>query len=137
MISRRTTTFPNALFLVERRLQVASVVNHDTEIENLLKVVFIPDYNVSKAEVITPASDLSNHISTAGTEASGTSNMNFAFNGRLIIDVEITREIGEEHIFLFGNLEESVDELRHKHIYEDVKACKEVFSAIESGLFGH
>lgn len=126
--------------------EVASVVNHDTEIENLLKVVFIPDYNVSKAEVITPASDLSNHISTAGTEASGTSNMKFALNGGLIIgtvdgaNVEITREIGEENIFLFGNLAESVDELRHKHVYEGVKvpeSLQEVFSAIESGLFGN
>ncbi|KAK6201704.1 releases glucose-1-phosphate from glycogen [Scheffersomyces amazonensis] len=126
--------------------KVGEVVNNDPEIGNLLKVVFIPDYNVSRAEIIIPASDLSNHISTAGTEASGTSNMKFALNGGLIIgtvdgaNVEITREIGEENIFLFGNLAESVEELRHKHIYEGVQipgALNDVFNAIESGQFGH
>lgn len=124
---------------------VGEVVNKDTEIDNLLKVVFIPDYNVSKAEIICPGSDLSNHISTAGTEASGTSNMKFALNGGLIIgtvdgaNVEITREIGEENIFLFGNLAESVEEIRHKHIYEGVKvpeSLQKVFDAIYLGMFG-
>ncbi|CAK7915389.1 glycogen phosphorylase [[Candida] anglica] len=125
---------------------VAEVVNNDSEIGNLLKVVFIPDYNVSKAEIICPASDLSNHISTAGTEASGTSNMKFALNGGLIIgtvdgaNVEITREIGEDNIFLFGNLAESVEELRHEHIYHGVQVpdtLRRVFEAIESGQFGN
>lgn len=124
---------------------VAEVINNDTEIDNLLKVVFVPDYNVSKAEIICPASDLSNHISTAGTEASGTSNMKFALNGGLIIgtvdgaNVEITREIGEDNIFLFGNLAESVEEIRHKHLYEGVhvpETLQKVFGAIESGMFG-
>lgn len=126
--------------------KVGDIVNNDPEIGNLLKVVFIPDYNVSKAEIICPASDLSNHISTAGTEASGTSNMKFALNGGLIIgtvdgaNVEITREIGEDNIFLFGNLAESVEELRHKHIFEGVQVpetLQEVFEAIESGIFGN
>lgn len=125
---------------------VGSVVNNDKDIGNLLKVVFVPDYNVSKAEIICPGSDLSNHISTAGTEASGTSNMKFALNGGLIIgtvdgaNVEITREIGEENIFLFGNLAESVEELRHKHLYSGVSVpekLQKVFLAIESGQFGN
>lgn len=124
---------------------VGSVVNSDTEIDNLLKVIFVPDYNVSKAEIICPGSDLSNHISTAGTEASGTSNMKFALNGGLIIgtvdgaNVEITREIGEDNIFLFGNLAESVEELRHKHLYSGVtvpEKLQKVFLAIQSGKFG-
>lgn len=125
--------------------EVAEVINNDKEIGNLLKVVFIPDYNVSKAEIICPASDLSNHISTAGTEASGTSNMKFALNGGLIIgtvdgaNVEIAREIGEENIFLFGNLAESVENIRLKHTLDGVhvpETLKRVFNAIESGAFG-
>lgn len=126
--------------------EVSRVINSDDTIDNLLKVVFIPDYNVSKAEIICPASDLSNHISTAGTEGSGTSNMKFALNGGLIIgtvdgaNVEITREIGEDNIFLFGNLAESVEEIRHKHYYEGVsipQTLAKVFGAIESGQFGN
>ncbi|KAI5959718.1 GPH1 [Candida pseudojiufengensis] len=126
--------------------KVGEVVNNDTEIGNLLKVVFIPDYNVSKAEIICPGSDLSNHISTAGTEASGTSNMKFALNGGLIIgtvdgaNVEITREIGEENIFLFGNLAESVDEIRHRHFVDGVhipETLEKVFQSIYDGKFGN
>lgn len=124
---------------------VGLVVNADDSIGNLLKVVFVPDYNVSKAEIICPGSDLLNHISTAGTEASGTSNMKFALNGGLIIgtvdgaNVEIAREIGEENIFLFGELAESVEDIRHKHLYEGVKVSPKlqtVIDAIHSGMFG-
>ncbi|SCU97832.1 LAMI_0F11628g1_1 [Lachancea mirantina] len=123
---------------------VAEVVNNDEELCDILKVVFIPDYNVSKAEIIIPASDLSEHISTAGTEASGTSNMKFVMNGGLIIgtvdgaNVEITREIGEENIFLFGNLSENVEELRYAHQYQPQKlpqSLEKVLNAVESGAF--
>ncbi|RVD89808.1 uncharacterized protein DFL_000800 [Arthrobotrys flagrans] len=124
---------------------VSEVVNNDVEIGDLLKVVFIEDYNVSKAEFLCPASDLSEHISTAGTEASGTSNMKFVLNGGLIIgtcdgaNIEITREIGEERIFLFGNLAEDVEDLRHAHRYGKTPmdpALKEVCEEIQKGTFG-
>ncbi|KAI1177456.1 glycosyltransferase family 35 protein [Nemania sp. FL0916] len=124
---------------------VGKVVNKDSDIGDLLKVIFLEDYNVSKAEMIIPASDLSEHISTAGTEASGTSNMKFVLNGGLIIgtcdgaNIEITREIGQENIFLFGNLSEDVEDLRHTHTYGqhpiDSNLTK-VFDAIQGGMFG-
>jgi len=124
---------------------VGEVVNKDKEIGDLLKVVFIEDYNVSKAELIIPASDISEHISTAGTEASGTSNMKFVLNGGLIIgtcdgaNIEITREIGQENIFLLGNLAEDVEELRHRHRMGHVEMdpkLQQVCDEIRKGTFG-
>ncbi|CAG8056502.1 unnamed protein product [Penicillium nalgiovense] len=124
---------------------VADVVNKDPEVGDLLKVIFIADYNVSKAEIICPASDISEHISTAGTEGSGTSNMKFVLNGGLIIgtcdgaNIEITREIGEQNIFLFGNLAEDVEDLRHRHFYGGFKLdpqLERVFDAIKDNMFG-
>ncbi|EFY85877.1 glycogen phosphorylase [Metarhizium acridum CQMa 102] len=124
---------------------VGAVVNKDEDIGDLLKVIFLEDYNVSKAEMICPASDISEHISTAGTEASGTSNMKFVLNGGLIIgtcdgaNIEITREIGESNIFLFGNLSEDVEDLRHAHTYGSHAIdpdLDKVFNEIEKGTFG-
>ncbi|KAF2817350.1 glycosyl transferase [Mytilinidion resinicola] len=125
--------------------QVGKVVNSDKDVGDLLKVIYLEDYNVSKAEIICPASDISEHISTAGTEASGTSNMKFVINGGLIIgtcdgaNIEITREIGENNIFLFGNLAEDVEELRHSHMYGTYTldpSLAAVFDSIQSGTFG-
>ncbi|OQO06966.1 hypothetical protein B0A48_07532 [Cryoendolithus antarcticus] len=125
--------------------QVGKVINADKEVGDLLKVVFLEDYNVSKAEIIVPGSDISEHISTAGTEASGTSNMKFVLNGGLVIgtcdgaNIEITREVGEENIFLFGNLAEDVEDLReahHKQGFELDPLLKRVFETIRSGTFG-
>ncbi|KAJ1331754.1 glycogen phosphorylase [Microdochium nivale] len=124
---------------------VGTVINKDPDVGDLLKVIFLEDYNVSKAEIIVPASDLSEHISTAGTEASGTSNMKFVLNGGLIIgtcdgaNIEITREIGQDNIFLFGTLSEDVEDLRHNHTYGKHSVdsgLQKVFDAITSGKFG-
>ncbi|GAB7349013.1 hypothetical protein MBLNU459_g7986t1 [Dothideomycetes sp. NU459] len=126
--------------------EVGRVVNADPDIGDALKVIYLEDYNVSKCEIIVPASDISEHISTAGTEASGTSNMKFVLNGGLVIgtcdgaNIEITREIGEENIFLFGNLAEDVEEIRHQHTYQGVEldpTLQKVFDAIHNDVFGY
>jgi starch phosphorylase len=125
--------------------KVGDIVNNDKDVGDALKVIYLADYNVSKAEIICPASDISEHISTAGTEASGTSNMKFCLNGGLIIgtcdgaNIEITREIGDQNIFLFGNLAEDVEDLRHAHMYGKYQLdpqLADVFDAIHQGKFG-
>lgn len=119
---------------------VAEIVNHDHEIGNLLKVVYLPNYNVSLAEVIIPASDISEHISTAGTEASGTSNMKFALNGGLILgtmdgaNVEIAEEIGAENMFIFGLRSNEVNEARKCPSPIDGR-LHDVLQAIYAGRF--
>jgi starch phosphorylase len=99
---------------------VAATINADPQVGEALKLVFVPNYRVSVAEIIIPGADLAQHISTAGTEASGTSNMKFALNGALTLgtddgaNIEIRKAVGEDHMFLFGLSALEVAELRAK-----------------------
>jgi len=110
----------NAKLVIKLVGSVSAVINKDKDTKDLLKLVFLPNYSVSNAEIIIPASELSQHISTAGTEASGTSNMKFVMNGCLIIgtmdgaNVEIAHEIGQENMFICGAKVEEVEKLREK-----------------------
>mmetsp|Transcript_11033 Transcript_11033/g.30873 ORF Transcript_11033/g.30873 Transcript_11033/m.30873 type:complete len:798 (+) Transcript_11033:216-2609(+) len=138
-------TYVQAKRIVQLIVAVAKTVNNDSEIGDLLKVVFIPNYNVSVAEVLIPGTDICQQISTAGMEASGTSNMKFMMNGSLTIgtldgaNVEIREEAGPEHFFLFGATEPEIPGIR-----EDRAAGKfvppptfaETMDYIKSGVFG-
>jgi starch phosphorylase len=127
---------------------VAEVVNHDPSVSEVLKVVFMPDFNVKNGQRVYPAADLSEQISTAGKEASGTGNMKFSMNGALTIgtldgaNVEIRDAVGHENFFLFGLTAEDVVKLKangyNPHgIYQENPELREAIDLIDSGFFSN
>jgi glycogen phosphorylase len=127
---------------------IADVINHDPKASPFLKVVFLPDFNVKTAQHVYPAADLSEQISTAGKEASGTGNMKFAMNGALTVgtldgaNVEIRDAVGHENFFLFGLTAEQVVQrkaggYRPRDVYESNPELRETLDLIGSGLFSN
>ncbi len=139
-------SYTQAKLIIKLINDLAETVNSDPDVKDLLKVVFLPNYNVSLAEVIVPATDLSEQISTAGMEASGTGNMKFALNGALTIgtldgaNVEMRDHVGPENFFIFGLEAHEVEAQRSAGIdghalVESSPRLRAVLRALSQGMF--
>jgi glycogen phosphorylase len=141
-------SYTMAKLMIKLVCSVADVVNADPETRDLLKVVFVPDYNVSLGQRIYPAADLSEQISTAGKEASGTGCMKMQMNGALTIgtmdgaNIEIRKEVGEENFFLFGLTAKEIEQMqaggyRPYEIYDRDPLLREVLDGLRDGRFSN
>jgi starch phosphorylase len=143
---KAASAYHSAKLIIQLAHDIARVVNSDPRVAGRLKLVFLPNYGVSLAEAIIPAADLSEQISTAGTEASGTGNMKFALNGALTIgtwdgaNIEMAQAMGEDNMFVFGLRTEDVRKVRElgydPRLYvEENRQLKRVLEAIAGGAF--
>jgi glycogen phosphorylase len=143
---KAASSYHTAKSIIRLIHDVGSIINNDARTKEMLKIVFIPNYGVSVAEIIMPGADLSEQISTAGTEASGTGNMKLALNGALTIgtddgaNIEIRQNVGDENIFIFGLKTPEVRDLRKSgyqpmRYYDNNPALKGVLDAIAGGVF--
>ncbi len=147
LAGKAAPSYWTAQMIIKLISNLAAAINNDARTRGLIKVAFLPDYRVSMAEKIIPGADLSEQISTAGTEASGTGNMKFAMNGALTIgtldgaNVEIREEVGDENIFIFGLTADAIAAMRAsgsydpRQYYESELSLRRVLDALASDRF--